>query len=85
MQVAGTCEALVADAKTIAIREPFWVNGTPVLSPSPQPLPAHDSGQRTPDLWFDTTAFSLPAAYTFGTTPRNSVIRPGLAPVDMAI
>ena len=41
--------------------------------------------QRTPDRWFDTAAFSLPAQYTFGTAPRNSVIGPGSATLDIAI
>lgn len=45
-------------------------------------LPAH---QRTPERWFDTAAFSLPASFTFGSAPRNSVIGPGFANVDFAL
>ena len=45
--------------------------------------PARD--QRTPDRWFDTAAFALPAQYTFGTAPRNSVIGPGFANMDFAL
>ena len=35
-------------------------------------------GPKTPDRWFDTTQFSLPALFTFGNLPRNAVIGPGL-------
>ena len=42
-------------------------------------------GQRTPDRWFDTTAFALQAPFTFGSAPRNSVVGPGYANVDVAL
>jgi hypothetical protein len=42
-------------------------------------------GQRTPDRWFDTAAFSLPAPFTFGDALRNSVIGPGFATLDLAV
>jgi hypothetical protein len=42
-------------------------------------------GQRTPEQWFDTGAFALPAAFTFGSVPRNSVIGPGYAAVDFVL
>ena len=42
-------------------------------------------GQRTPDQWFDTAAFSLPAPFTFGSALRNSVIGPGFATLDVAV
>ncbi|MBY0494814.1 MAG: hypothetical protein K2Y23_11415 [Cyanobacteria bacterium] len=42
-------------------------------------------GQRTPERWFDTAAFALPAAFTFGSAPRNSVRGPGFANVDFAL
>ena len=41
-------------------------------------------GQRTPERWFDTSAFALPAAFTFGSAPRNSVIGPGFSTTDVA-
>ena len=41
--------------------------------------------QRSPDRWFDTTAFALPAAFTFGNARRNSVLGPGYANVDAAL
>jgi hypothetical protein len=43
------------------------------------------SAQRRPDRWFDTSAFALPALYTFGSAPRNSVIGPGFANLDLVI
>jgi hypothetical protein len=42
-------------------------------------------GERTPERWFDTSAFALPAAFTFGSAPRNSVIGPGYANMDFAL
>ena len=32
-----------------------------------------------------TSAFALPAPFTFGTAPRNSVIGPGFANVDLVL
>jgi hypothetical protein len=45
-------------------------------------LPA---GERTPERWFDTSAFALPAQYTFGSAPRNSVLGPGFANLDFVL
>ena len=42
-------------------------------------------GPQTPQQWFDTSAFSLPALYTFGNAPRNSVIGPGLEEFDFSL
>jgi hypothetical protein len=42
-------------------------------------------GDQTPDRWFDTSAFALPAQYTFGSAPRNSLIGPGFANVDFSL
>jgi hypothetical protein len=41
-------------------------------------------GQRTPERWFDTSAFALPAPFSFGSARRNSVIGPGFAGLDLA-
>jgi outer membrane receptor protein involved in Fe transport len=46
--------------------------------------PNLDSG-RTPDRWFDTTAFVLPAAFTFGNSGRNTVFAPGEVQLDAAL
>ncbi len=47
--------------------------------------PALSSDERTPERWFDTTAFALPAQFTFGSAPRNSVIGPGWVNLDVAL
>jgi hypothetical protein len=39
----------------------------------------------TPQAWFNTTAFAIPAQYTFGTAGRNILRGPGLATVDFAL
>jgi hypothetical protein len=44
-----------------------------------------NKGPRTPQQWFDTSAFSLPALYSFGNAPRNSVIGPGLEEFDFSL
>ena len=41
--------------------------------------------ERTPVRWFDTTAFALQPPFTFGTAPRNSVVGPGFASLDVAL
>ena len=57
--------------------------------PAQRPDQLHDpnlpGGQRTPDRWFDASAFALPAPFTFGSARRNSVIGPGYASVDLAV
>jgi Carboxypeptidase regulatory-like domain len=42
-------------------------------------------GGRTPQRWFDTSVFSLPALYSFGNAPRNAVIGPGLQEFDLSL
>ncbi len=39
----------------------------------------------TPTRWFNTAAFSLPAAFTFGNTARNNVIGPRFVNLDMSL
>lgn len=39
-------------------------------------------GQRSPNLWFDIKAFSLPVPYTFGNAGRNILIGPGVNNLD---
>ena len=53
------------------------LNGDPVL----------DSSDRTLTRWFNTSAFSAPPPFTFGTTPRalDDVRGPGFASVDLAL
>ena len=44
-----------------------------------------NDGPKNPQQWFDTSRFSLPALYTFGTAPRNAVIGPGLFEFDLSL
>ena len=44
-----------------------------------------NAGPKTPQEWFDTSAFVLPALFTFGNAPRNAVIGPGLAEFDLTL
>jgi hypothetical protein len=39
-------------------------------------------GQRNVNRWFDTSAFTLPAAFTYGNAGRNTLIGPGLGNLD---
>jgi hypothetical protein len=40
---------------------------------------------RTPERWFDTSAFAIPAPYTFGTAGRNIVRGPSRVTVDLSL
>jgi hypothetical protein len=42
-------------------------------------------GAGTAAQWFNTGVFSLPAAFTFGDSGRNSVLGPGYADVDASV
>ena len=39
---------------------------------------------RTPERWFDTSAFAIPAPYHFGSAGRNILEGPGLFTFDLA-
>jgi hypothetical protein len=41
--------------------------------------------QRTTDRWFNTAAFTTPAAFTFGNAGRNTMTGPALHKVDVAL
>ena len=43
------------------------------------------SGAKTRNKWFDPAAYSIPAAYTFGTAGRNSLRGPGYFTVDLSL
>ena len=61
------------------------IGAGPAQRPNQLTDPNLPRGQRTPDRWFDTSAFALPAPFTFGTALRNSVIGPGYASLDLAV
>lgn len=59
------------------------VNGNNIERPN---LTGHpNAGPKTADHWFNTAAFSLPAAFTFGSNPRNSVIGPRFVNLDTSL
>ncbi|HEY6807022.1 MAG TPA: carboxypeptidase regulatory-like domain-containing protein [Pyrinomonadaceae bacterium] len=47
--------------------------------------PVFTSGTRTADQWFNTAAFTTPAAFTFGNAGRNTVYGPGRQTLDFAL
>ncbi len=61
------------------------IGAGPAQRPDQLGNPNLTGGERTPERWFDTAAFALPAPFTFGTAPRNSVVGPGFANVDFAL
>jgi len=61
------------------------IGAGPAQRPDQNRDPNLPDGQRTPERWFDTSAFSLPAPFTFGTARRNSVIGPGYASLDAGL
>jgi hypothetical protein len=44
-----------------------------------------NDGSKTPQQWFNTSVFSLPALFTFGNAPRNALIGPGLQEFDLSL
>jgi hypothetical protein len=61
------------------------IGAGPAQRPDQLGDPNLPSGQSTPERWFDTAAFGLPAPFTFGSASRNSVIGPGFANLDVAL
>jgi hypothetical protein len=51
----------------------------------PQVIANPNAGLKTPQTWFNTAAFTLPAPLTFGNTPRNSVLGPGYMDLDTSL
>jgi hypothetical protein len=92
----GWLEALgahwrVSGIVTVQSGAPFTVNlgsdranigSGPAQRPNVSGNPNLGSG-RTPERWFNTSVFSLPAPFTFGTAGRNIVTGPGYSNVDM--
>jgi hypothetical protein len=61
------------------------IGSGPAQRPNQIGDPNLPGGQRTAERWFDTSAFQLQDPFTFGTAPRNSVIGPGFAEVDLGV
>jgi len=47
--------------------------------------PIFDANSRTADRWFNTAAFTTPAAFMFGNVGRNTVYGPGRQTLDLAL
>jgi hypothetical protein len=47
--------------------------------------PVFDANSGTADRWFNTAAFTTPAAFTFGNVGRNTVYGPGRQTLDLAL
>jgi hypothetical protein len=61
------------------------IGAGPAQRPDQVRDPNLPGGERTPDRWFDTSAFALQAPFTFGNAPRNSVTGPGFANLDFVL
>ena len=95
----ATVNALVSNWRANAVfvaqsGSPFTVNlavdraniGTgPAQRPDQVRDPNLSRDERTAERWFDTSAFALQAPLTFGSAPRNSVVGPGYASLDLAL
>src|SRR4030095_8341715 len=66
-----------ANAGTLLGENPIRANNTgqPIFGPNTQ----------TADRWFNTAAFTTPAAFTFGNVGRNTVYGPGRQALDLAL
>jgi hypothetical protein len=96
---AGRLGALLSGWRVNAIAAiqsgaPFTVNlatdhanvgAGPAQRPDQSGDPNLTGGDRAPTRWFDVDAFALPAPFTFGSAPRNSVIGPGYANIDLVL
>ena len=61
------------------------IGAGPAQRPNQIRDPNLPAGERTAERWFDTSAFTLPAPFTFGSAPRNSVIGPGFSTTDLSL
>ena len=61
------------------------IGAGPAQRPDQLHEPNLPSSDRTPQQWFDTSAFALPARFAFGSAPRNSVVGPGYANMDLGL
>lgn len=83
----------IAGIFTAQTGAPFTVNlGTDHANVGPGPAQRPDTlrdpnsfSNRTPEQWFDTSAFALPAAFTFGNLGRNTVFAPGEVGFDASL
>ncbi|MBA3601499.1 MAG: hypothetical protein H0W45_09740 [Acidobacteria bacterium] len=60
-------------------------SGTGELNDRPNLTGDPNNGPRTAGQWFNTAAFTIPAAGTFGNAPRNSIIGPPVNIFDFSL
>ena len=69
---------------TAVIPTDIWnVGSTTSLRPNVSASPNLPVGQRTPQHWFNTSVFSLPAQYQYGNAGRGIVEGPGFMNLDV--
>jgi len=61
------------------------IGAGPAQRPNQLRDPNLPAAERTPERWFDTSAFALQAPFTFGNALRNSVLGPGMANLDLVL
>jgi hypothetical protein len=61
------------------------IGAGPAQRPDQIGNPNLPAGERTAERWFDMSAFALPAPFTFGSAPRNSVTGPGFSSTDVSV
>jgi hypothetical protein len=61
------------------------VGSTASLRPNVIRNPNLPSSERTPQKYFDTTAFATPAAFTYGNAGRSIIKAPGITQLDLAL
>ena len=61
------------------------VGSTASLRPNVIRDPNLPSSQRTPEKYFDTTAFATPPAFTYGNAGRSIIKAPGITQLDFAL
>lgn len=63
--------------------------GSPLVNPVERPnlsgSPNLPTGQRSISHWFNVSAFSIPAAYTFGNSGYDVLVGPGLMTADLGL
>src|SRR4030095_7559972 len=61
------------------------IGAGPAQRPDLTGNPNLESGQQTPERWFDTGVFRMPAQFTFGNAGRNILFSDGTTNVDFSL
>ena len=86
-QVGGIWTVQSGAPFTVNLSTDVANNGEPLSAPSQRPnlVCNPNNGPKTPAEWFDTSCFTVPAAFTYGDAGRDIVIGPGLDDFDASI